>query len=169
MRFMISSSLPAPEDSGGETRGGGLPTSYQIERLGRSIAVRSAIARKNAKRHIRNLALCLNRNAARASSPLVRSFVRPGAVLPSRPCTVELDGAQRRARPAAWPPSFAGLPCRRQCLLTDFRYDRLRPTFLAKIRQKQKGPCKPFLAQIEQLIDQVLLDTTVASQEVRDK
>ena len=57
----------------------------------------------------------------------------------------------------------------RQCLLADFRYDWLRPTFLAKIRQKQKGPCQPFLARIEQLIDQVLLDTTVASQEVRDK
>src|SRR5258708_16999815 len=57
----------------------------------------------------------------------------------------------------------------RHCLLADFRYDWLRPTFLAKIRQKQKGPCQPFLARIEQLIDQVLLDTTVASQEVRDK
>ena len=57
----------------------------------------------------------------------------------------------------------------RQCLLANFRYDWLRPTFLAKIRQKQKGPCQPFLARIEQLIDQVLLDTTVASQEVRDK
>jgi hypothetical protein len=35
----------------------------------------------------------------------------------------------------------------RQCLLADFRYDWLRPTFLAKIRQKQKGPCQPFLAR----------------------
>ena len=57
----------------------------------------------------------------------------------------------------------------RQCLLADFRYDWLRSTFLAKIRQKQKDPCQSFLARIEQLIDQVLLDTTVASQEVRDK
>src|SRR6202162_1729019 len=57
----------------------------------------------------------------------------------------------------------------RQRLLADFGYDWLRPTFLAKIRQKQKDPCQPFLARIEQLIDQVLLDTTVASQEVRDK
>jgi hypothetical protein len=42
----------------------------------------------------------------------ISSFVRPGAVLPSRPCTVAVHGAQRRARPAAWPPRFAGLPCR---------------------------------------------------------
>jgi hypothetical protein len=33
------------------------------------------------------------------------SFVRPGAVLPSRPCTVEVHGAQRRSRTAAWPPA----------------------------------------------------------------
>jgi hypothetical protein len=51
--------------------------------------------------------------------------------------------------------------------LADFSYNWLRPTFLAKIRQKQKDPCQPFLARIEQLIDQVLLDTTIASQEVR--
>jgi len=57
----------------------------------------------------------------------------------------------------------------RQCLLADFRYDWLWPTFLAKIRQKQKNPRQPFLARIEQLINQVRLDTTVASQEVRDK
>jgi hypothetical protein len=57
----------------------------------------------------------------------------------------------------------------RKCLLADFSYNWLRPTFLAKIRQKQKDPCQPFLALIEQLIDQVLLDTTIASQEVRDK
>src|SRR6202011_5073460 len=53
----------------------------------------------------------------------------------------------------------------RQYLLTDSRNDWLRPPFLAKISQKQKGPRKPFLARIEQLIDKVLLDTTVASQE----
>jgi hypothetical protein len=57
----------------------------------------------------------------------------------------------------------------RQCLLADFRYNWLRPTFLAKIRQQQKNPCQAFLARIEQLIDQVLLDATVAGQEVRDK
>ena len=57
----------------------------------------------------------------------------------------------------------------RQSLLADFRYDWLRPTFLAKIRQKQKGPCQPFLARIEQLINQILFYTNVSSQEVRDK
>src|ERR1700730_14917505 len=56
-----------------------------------------------------------------------------------------------------------------QRFLTDFRYDWLRPTFLAKIGQKQKDPCQPIRCSIEQLIDQVLLDTTVASQEMRDK
>jgi hypothetical protein len=56
-----------------------------------------------------------------------------------------------------------------QGLLADFRYDWLWPTFLAKIRQKQKHACQPLLARIKQLINQVLLDTTVASQEVRDK
>jgi hypothetical protein len=34
----------------------------------------------------------------------------------------------------------------RQGLLTDFRYDWLRPTLFAKIRQKQKNPCQPLLA-----------------------
>jgi hypothetical protein len=34
----------------------------------------------------------------------------------------------------------------RQCLLADFRYDWLRPTFLAKISQKQEDPCQPLLA-----------------------
>jgi hypothetical protein len=37
----------------------------------------------------------------------------------------------------------------RQCLLTDFRYDWLRPTLFAKIRQKQKDPRQPLLARIE--------------------
>jgi hypothetical protein len=50
----------------------------------------------------------------------------------------------------------------RKRLLADFCYDRLRPTFLAKIRQQQKSPRQAFLSRIEQLIDQVLLDTTVA-------
>jgi hypothetical protein len=57
----------------------------------------------------------------------------------------------------------------RQRLLADFRNDWLRPTFLAKIRQKQKDPCQPFLARIEQLINQILFCTKVSSQEVRDE
>jgi hypothetical protein len=40
---------------------------------------------------------------------------------------------------------------------------------LAEIRQQQKRPGQAFLARIEQLIDQVLLDATVAGQQVRDK
>jgi hypothetical protein len=35
-----------------------------------------------------------------------------------------------------------------QRLLADFRYDWLRPAFLAEIRQKQKDPRQPFLAGI---------------------
>src|SRR5580704_1556539 len=50
----------------------------------------------------------------------------------------------------------------RQGLLADFRYDWLRPTFLAKIRQKQKGPCQPFLARIEQLIIRTITHSVIA-------
>jgi hypothetical protein len=57
----------------------------------------------------------------------------------------------------------------RQRLLADLRNDWLRPTFLAKIRQKQKDPCQPFLARIEQLINQILFYPKVSSQKVRDK
>src|SRR3984893_8757783 len=56
-----------------------------------------------------------------------------------------------------------------QCFLTDFRYDWLRPTFLAKICKEKEKSGEALFARIEQLIDQVLLDTAVASQEVRDK
>ena len=49
--------------------------------------------------------------------------------------------------------------CKR--FLADFCYERLRPAFLAKIRQQQKCPRQAFLARIEQLIDQILFDTTV--------
>ena len=57
----------------------------------------------------------------------------------------------------------------RQCLLADLCYEWLWPTVLAKIRQKQKDPCQPFLARIEQLINQILFYTSVSRQEVRDK
>jgi hypothetical protein len=40
----------------------------------------------------------------------VSSFVRPEPVLPSRPWTVEVHGAQRRSGPASWPPREVGLP-----------------------------------------------------------
>src|SRR3984893_19479732 len=57
----------------------------------------------------------------------------------------------------------------RQGLLADFCNYRLRRSFLAEIRQQQKNPRQAFLARIEQLIDQVLLDPTVAGQQVRDE
>lgn len=57
----------------------------------------------------------------------------------------------------------------RECLLADLRQDRLGLAFLAKICKQQKGPRQTFFARVEQLIDQILLDTTVASQEVRNK
>jgi hypothetical protein len=56
-----------------------------------------------------------------------------------------------------------------QRFLTDFRDDWLRPTFLPKICKEKEKSGEALFARIEQLIDQVLLDTTVASQEVRDK
>jgi hypothetical protein len=46
----------------------------------------------------------------------------------------------------------------RKRLLADFRKDRLRFLVLAKVRQQQEQPGKPFLARIEQLIDEVCLD-----------
>src|ERR1700730_9394880 len=46
----------------------------------------------------------------------------------------------------------------RKRLLADFREDRLRFLFLAKVRQQQEQPGKTFLTRIEQLIDEVCLD-----------
>ena len=46
----------------------------------------------------------------------------------------------------------------RKGLLADFREDRLRFGFLAKVRQQQEQPGQTFLARIEQLIDEVRLD-----------
>jgi hypothetical protein len=56
-----------------------------------------------------------------------------------------------------------------QRFLTDFRDDWLRPTFLTKICKEKEKSGEALFARIEQLIDQILLDTTVASQEMRDK
>src|ERR1700730_11708953 len=57
----------------------------------------------------------------------------------------------------------------RQRLLADLRYDRLGPTFLAKIRQQKKGSRQAFLARVEQLIHQVRLNPDGARQEMRDE
>ena len=57
----------------------------------------------------------------------------------------------------------------RQRFLADFRQDRFWHAFFAEIRQKEKGSSKPLLAGVEQLIDKVGLDTTVAGQQMGDK
>src|ERR1700737_2302298 len=54
----------------------------------------------------------------------------------------------------------------RKRLLADFREDRLRFLVLAKVRQQQEQPGKPFLTRIEQLIDEVCLDADGPSQKV---
>ena len=43
----------------------------------------------------------------------------------------------------------------RQCLLADFRYNWIRPTFFAEIRQKQKDPCQPFLSALIEGVSQL--------------
>ena len=52
----------------------------------------------------------------------------------------------------------------RQRFLTDFSHDRLRSRFLAEICKEKEQPGKAPFAGIEQLIDQILFDSTVASQ-----
>jgi hypothetical protein len=42
-----------------------------------------------------------------------------------------------------------------ESFLTNLPNDRFNRSFFAEIRQKQKGPRQPFLAGIEQLIDEV--------------
>ena len=51
-----------------------------------------------------------------------------------------------------------------QGLLADPMRNRLRPTFLAEIRQEEQRPRQPLFARIEELIDQILLGTAVAGQ-----
>ena len=50
----------------------------------------------------------------------------------------------------------------RQRLLADLRDDHLGLSGLAKIGQKQKQTGQPFLAGIEELVHQVLLDADIA-------
>src|ERR1700737_1636928 len=54
----------------------------------------------------------------------------------------------------------------RKRLLADFREDRLRFVFLAKVTQKRERRGKPFLTRIEQLIDEVRLDADGPSQKM---
>jgi hypothetical protein len=55
----------------------------------------------------------------------------------------------------------------RQRLLTYLSHDRLRSPFLAEVRQEKEHSSKAPFAGIEQLIDQILFNSAVASQEVR--
>jgi hypothetical protein len=57
----------------------------------------------------------------------------------------------------------------RQRLLADFRQNGFGLAFLPEICKKQEGSRQPLLAGVEQLIDQILLNATVASQEVGDE
>src|SRR5438105_3746834 len=57
----------------------------------------------------------------------------------------------------------------RERLLADLRDDRFGSTVLAKIRQQEKGSCQALLARIEQLINEVLLNSDGPSQEMRDE
>jgi len=49
----------------------------------------------------------------------------------------------------------------RQYFLADLNLDRPRAAFLAEVRQQQQKPRQPFLARIEQLIDQVGFNAAV--------
>ena len=59
-------------------------------------------------------------------------------------------------------PGSGGADHLRQCFLTDAWTDRLRAAFLPEIREQQQQACKPPLARIKKLVDQVLLDPAVA-------
>jgi hypothetical protein len=45
----------------------------------------------------------------------------------------------------------------------------LRATFLSEICEQEEKARKSFLARIEQLVDQILLNSTVPGQEIRHK
>src|SRR6202040_4319478 len=55
----------------------------------------------------------------------------------------------------------------RQRFLTELSHDRLRPAFLAEICQEKEKSGEALFARIEQLIDQVLFNSTVPSQKIR--
>src|SRR5580700_10749567 len=57
----------------------------------------------------------------------------------------------------------------RKRLLADFGDNRLRPGFLAEIRQQQEHAGEPFLAGIEQLIDEVGFDADGPAQKMSDE
>src|ERR1700737_1613723 len=55
----------------------------------------------------------------------------------------------------------------RQRFLTEISHDRLRPAFLAEIRKQKEKPRMALFARIKQLVDQVLFNSTVSSQQIR--
>jgi hypothetical protein len=55
----------------------------------------------------------------------------------------------------------------RQRFLTELSHDRLGPAFLAEIREEKEKSGEALFARIEQLINQVLFNSTVPSQEIR--
>src|SRR5947209_645513 len=55
----------------------------------------------------------------------------------------------------------------RQRFLTELSHDRLRPAFLAEIRKQKEKSGEALFARIEQLVDQVLFNSTVPSQQIR--
>src|SRR3954468_19729308 len=57
----------------------------------------------------------------------------------------------------------------RQRFLSEMSYDRFRLAFLAKIREEKEESGEALFARIEQLIDQVFFNPTVASQQIRHK
>src|SRR5712691_11061208 len=52
----------------------------------------------------------------------------------------------------------------RQRFLTELSHDRLRPAFLAEICKQKEETSEALFARIEQLVDQVLFNSTVPSQ-----
>src|SRR3979411_484255 len=55
----------------------------------------------------------------------------------------------------------------RQRFLTERSHDRLRLAFLPEICKQKEKPSETLFARIEQLVDQVLFDSAVPSQQIR--
>src|SRR6266404_3786436 len=55
----------------------------------------------------------------------------------------------------------------RQCFLTKLSHDRLWPAFLAEICKEEEKSGETLFARIKQLVDQVLFNSTVPSQQIR--
>jgi hypothetical protein len=54
-----------------------------------------------------------------------------------------------------------------ECFLADFCYDRFRFPFLAKVSHQEEHPRQTLFARIEELVDQIFLDASVPSQQLR--